>query len=71
MAQHMGKVSWFNNSKGFGFLKSDGIKDVFCHFSAIQSNGYKSLKEDELVEFDIEQGTQGPQAANVLRIKPD
>ena len=62
-----GVVIWFNNSKGFGFLKpDDGSPDVFAHFSAIQSKGYKSLKEGQRVEFDIEQGPKGkPQAANV------
>ena len=68
VAQYTGKVAWFNNAKGFGFLKHDGGPDVFCHYTAIQTEGYKSLKEDDPVEFDIEQGEKGPQAANVIRL---
>ena len=68
MAQHTGTVAWFNNAKGYGFVKADGIKDVFCHFSAIQTDGYKSLNEGEPVEFDVEQGQKGPQASNVKRL---
>jgi CspA family cold shock protein len=62
MPQYTGKVAWFNNAKGFGFLTRDGGPDVFCHFSAIQKEGYKSIKEGDDVEFDIIQGTKGPQA---------
>ena len=69
MAQHVGTVAWFNDFKGYGFLISDGIPDVFCHFSAIQSDGYKSLKQADSVEFDVEQGDRGRQAANVKRLK--
>ena len=69
MAQHTGKVAWFNSSKGFGFIQAEGIKDVFCHFSAIQDDGYKTLDEGESVEFDVENGTKGLQAANVKRLK--
>jgi len=69
VAQYQGKVAWFNNAKGFGFLKHEDGPDVFCHYTAIQIEGYKSLKEDDPVEFDIEQGEKGrPQAANVVRI---
>ena len=68
MAQYTGKVAWFNNAKGFGFLKHEGAPDVFCHYTAIQIEGYKSLKEDDPVEFDIEQGEKGPQAANVVLV---
>lgn len=68
MAQFQGKVQWFNNAKGYGFLGAEGTNDVFCHFSAIQDEGYKSLNEGEPVEFDIEQGQKGPQAANVKRL---
>ncbi len=65
MAQYQGSVRWFNNAKGYGFLgRSDG-PDVFCHFSAIQRDGYKCLKEDMQVEFDIVQGEKGPQADKV------
>ena len=60
-----GIVKWFNNQKGFGFIgRSDG-PDVFVHYSAIQSTGYKSLKENDAVDFDVEKGQKGPQAANV------
>ncbi len=64
MAQ--GTVKWFNAEKGFGFIAQDGGgEDVFVHFSAIQSNGYKSLDENQKVEFDLAQGPKGPQAENV------
>ena len=69
MAQHSGKVAWFNNAKGYGFLSAEGTPDVFCHFSAIEDEGYKSLKEGEPVDFDVEAGEKGPQAANVRRLK--
>ena len=60
-----GKVKWFNNSKGYGFIEQEGGNDVFVHFSAISGTGYKSLEEGQQVEFDITQGPKGPQAANV------
>lgn len=64
-----GTVKWFNDAKGFGFIGRDGgAKDVFVHFSAIQSSGYKKLVEGDEVEFDVVQGKKGPQAANVVRI---
>ena len=64
MAQ--GTVKWFNAEKGFGFIaQEDGGDDVFVHYSAIQSNGYKSLDENQKVEFDLAQGPTGPQAENV------
>ncbi len=64
MAQ--GTVKWFNAEKGFGFLaQDDGGADVFCHFSAIATEGYKSLEENQRVSFDVTQGPKGPQAANV------
>ncbi|MBN1595443.1 cold shock domain-containing protein [candidate division FCPU426 bacterium] len=64
-----GKVKWFNNAKGYGFLEQEGSdKDVFVHFSAIQSDGFRTLKEGEQVEFDITEGPKGMQAANVKKL---
>ncbi|WFR67654.1 cold-shock protein [Curtobacterium flaccumfaciens] len=64
-----GTVKWFNNEKGFGFIApDDGSADVFAHFSAISGNGYKSLEEDQKVEFDITEGRKGPQAENITVI---
>ena len=61
-----GSVKWFNESKGFGFIStSDGSKDVFVHFSAIQGSGFKTLPEGQAVVFDVEDGPKGPQATNV------
>ena len=61
-----GTVKWFNSEKGFGFIEQDGGgADVFVHFSAIQTNGYRSLDEGQRVEFEITQGDKGPQASNV------
>ena len=65
-----GKVKWFSNVKGYGFLQKEGeSQDIFIHYSSIQGEGYKTLKEDEEVTFDIVQGEKGPQAANVVRNK--
>jgi len=64
-----GLVKWFNSEKGFGFITpADGSKDVFVHFSAIQSNDYKPLDEGQKVEFSIENGAKGPAAANVITL---
>ena len=65
-----GKVKWFSNMKGFGFLTKEGSdKDIFVHYSSIQGDGYKKLLENEEVTFDIVDGAKGPQAANVVRQK--
>jgi len=65
-----GKVKWFSNVKGFGFLRKEGEeKDIFVHYSVIQGDGYKRLNPDEEVEFDIVQGEKGPLAQNVVRHK--
>ena len=60
-----GRVKWFNDQKGFGFIEVEGAKDVFVHHSSIQGEGFKSLKEGDEVEFEITQGPKGPQATNV------
>ena len=62
----MGTVKWFNGSKGYGFLAREGGADVFVHFSAIQGDGFKNLEEGQKVEFTVEKGPKGPQAANVV-----
>ena len=63
-----GIVKWFNNEKGFGFITTEEGKDLFVHFSAIQTEGFKSLEEGESVQFEIVEGAKGLQAANVTRI---
>ena len=63
-----GTVKWFNADKGFGFIEREDGDDVFVHFSAIQSEGFKTLEEGEKVEFEIVEGNRGPQAANVVRL---
>lgn len=66
MAQ--GTVKWFNAEKGFGFIEVEGGDDVFAHFSAIEGEGYKTLEEGQAVEFNIEEGQRGPQAANIVKL---
>ena len=63
-----GKVKWFNAEKGYGFIEREDGGDVFVHFSAIQSEGFKTLEEGQAVEFDVVQGNRGEQAANVVRL---
>lgn len=62
-----GKVKWFNAEKGFGFIERESGDDVFVHFTAIQGDGFKTLEEGQIVEFEIVEGNRGPQAANVTR----
>ena len=64
-----GTVKWFNGSKGYGFIEREGGEDVFVHFSAIQGDGYRNLEEGQQVEFNVEQGAEGPQATNVNLVR--
>jgi CspA family cold shock protein len=63
-----GSVKWFNAAKGFGFISRDSGEDVFVHFNSISGDGYKSLEEGERVQFDVQQGPKGLQAANVSKV---
>jgi cold shock protein len=65
-----GKVKWFNNQKGYGFItRDDGSGDVFVHYSAVQGNGFKSLAEGDAVEFEVIDSDKGPKAANVTKVE--
>lgn len=70
MSQYKGVIKWFNNAKGYGFVGREGGPDVFVHYSSIQLDGYKRLKEGDEVEFEIVQGAKGPQADQVVVVKP-
>jgi CspA family cold shock protein len=67
MSRIKGTVNWFNDAKGFGFIQQENGPDVFVHFSAISADGFKSLAENDKVEFEVTPGPKGPQAANVSR----
>ncbi len=64
----LGRVKWFNKEKGYGFIEREDGDDVFVHYSAIQEDGFKSLTEGQEVEFEIVEGSRGPQAANVVKV---
>ncbi|MBX7147466.1 cold-shock protein [bacterium] len=64
-----GRVKWFNDSKGFGFIEQDNGQDVFVHYSAIGGDGYKSLQEGQEVEFELQTGAKGPMAQNVTKVE--
>jgi len=64
-----GKVKWFNEQKGFGFIEQEGGPDVFVHYSSIKSEGFKTLAEGQAVEFDVTQGPKGPKAENVVPVQ--
>jgi len=68
MSRIQGRVKWFNDAKGFGFIEREGGPDVFVHYSAIQSEGFRSLKENDPVEFEIREGPKGLQAADVVKM---
>ncbi len=63
----LGKVKWFNTSKGYGFITRDDGEDIFVHYSAISGDGFRSLREGQRVEFEVTSGPKGPQASNVLK----
>ncbi len=63
-----GRVKWFNDSKGYGFIEQEGGRDIFVHYTAIQGDGFKSLAEGQKVEFEIIEGAKGPQATKVVKV---
>lgn len=67
MSKNTGKVKWFNNAKGYGFIEQPGSPDIFVHYSAIQGDGFKTLEQGQDVEFEVTQGPKGPQAENVYK----
>ena len=68
LSRTTGRVKWFNNTKGYGFIGQEGGADVFVHYSAITGDGYKTLQEGDLVEFEVTQGQKGPQAEKVIKV---
>jgi CspA family cold shock protein len=68
MSRTNGRVKWFNDVKGYGFIERDGGSDVFVHYSAIQADGFRTLKPNDEVEFDVEEGPKGVHASNVTRV---
>jgi CspA family cold shock protein len=66
-----GKVKWFNEQKGYGFIEQDNGTDVFVHYSSVKGDGFKTLAEGEEVEFEVTQGPKGPKAENVVRLKAE
>jgi len=64
----IGRVKWFNDSKGYGFIEQEGGRDIFVHYTAIQGEGFKSLAEGQKVEFEITEGAKGPQATQVVKV---
>ena len=68
MSRITGRVKWFNDAKGFGFIEREGGPDVFVHYSAISADGFRSVKENDQVEFEVREGPKGLQAANVVKL---
>lgn len=64
----IGRVKWFNDSKGYGFIEQEGGRDIFVHYTAIEGDGFKSLAEGQKVEFEITEGAKGPQATQVVKL---
>ncbi len=69
MSKAIGKVKWFNNAKGYGFIEQPGEQDIFVHYSAITGDGYKTLIQGQEVEFEVINGPKGPQAENVMKVQ--